>query len=72
VGGQRQGHHDLVRHRHAGGVGTVVEFGVHRESGAGGGRADRGDDDLVTGQRPAAPVAADPGEQPVLDLVPLQ
>jgi len=72
VGGQRQGHHDLVGDRDAGGVGAGVEFGVDGEPGAGGGGADRGDDDLVTGQRAAAPVAADPGEQPVLDLVPLQ
>jgi hypothetical protein len=68
VGGQRQGHHDLVGDRDAGGVGAGVEFGVDGEAGAGGGGADRADDDLVTGQRAAAPVAADPGEQAVLDL----
>src|SRR5512132_3080939 len=56
----------------AGGVGAGVELGVDGEPGAGGGGADRADDDLVTGQRAAAPVAADPGEQAVLDLVPLR
>jgi len=56
----------------AGGVGAGVEFGVDGEPGAGGGGADRADDDLVTGEWAAAPVAADPGEQPVFDLVPLQ
>ena len=42
-----------------GGVGGRVDAGVDVQSGAGGGRADQVDDDLVAGQRPPAPVEAD-------------
>ena len=46
----------------------VVEFGMHGQSGAGGGRRDQVDHDLMAGQGLAAPIRRDVGEQPVLDL----
>ena len=61
----------FLRVSDAGGVGAGVEVGADGEPGRGGGGADQVDDDLVAGQRPAAPVHGDLGEQPVLDLVPL-
>jgi hypothetical protein len=44
---------------------------MHAQAGAGGGRADQFDDDLVARQRSAAPVGRDVVEQSVLDLIPL-
>ena len=68
----RQGVDLCVGDLDAGGVGAGVEFGVDRQPGAGGGGGDAVHDDFVAGQRPAAPVHGDVGEQPVLDLVPLR
>ncbi len=56
----------------AGVVGAWVEFGVDGQPVAGCGRRDTVHDDVVADQRAAAPVHGDVGEQPVLDLVPLQ
>jgi hypothetical protein len=53
------------------GVGIGVEAGVDLEAGAGGGRGDEVDDDLVGEEWFAAPVLADKAEKPVLDFVPL-
>src|SRR6266704_6846025 len=53
------------------GVLAGVESGGDGQAGTGAGAADQADDDFVAGQRPAAPVHRDVGEQPVLDLVPL-
>jgi len=53
-----------------GGVDVWVEFTSDDESGAGGGVGDEIDDCLVGGQRAAAPVKGDAGEQSVFDLVP--
>ena len=55
----------------AGGVLAGVQLGGDGQPGGRGGGGDQLDDGLVAGQRPAAPVAGDLGEQPVLDLVPL-
>src|SRR5713101_5817755 len=52
-----------------GGAGAVVQHRGDHQPGAGGDRADGVDDDVVAGQRPAAPAQGDLGEQPVLDLV---
>ena len=46
----------------------VVEFGVHGQPAAGGGRGDQVDRDLVAGQGLTTPVRRDVGEQPVLNL----
>jgi hypothetical protein len=46
----------------------VIDFGAHGQAGAGGGRGDQVDHDLMTGQGLAAPVGGDAGEQPVLEL----
>jgi len=48
-----------------------IEFGADSQPGFGGGRRNEVDDHLVTDQRFAAPVLADEGKQPMLDLVPL-
>src|SRR5918994_6879335 len=52
-------------------IGALVEFGLDTQAGAGGGRPDQLDDDLVADQRPPSPVCGDGADQPVLDLVPL-
>jgi len=68
VGGE--GVHFGVTDFNAGGIDAVVEFGVNFQPGAGGGRANEVDDDLVAGQGSAAPVHGDVVEQSVFDLVP--
>src|SRR5207302_2660481 len=70
VPGQRQGVQLGLADRDAGRVGAGVQLGVHGQAGAGGGGRDRVHDHFVAGQRAAAPVHGDRGEQPVLDLVP--
>ena len=54
----------------AGGVGFGIEFASDFEAGLGFGGRDQLDDDGVTDERLAAPVAGDEGEQAVLDAVP--
>src|SRR5215831_19252319 len=63
--------HLLVADDGALGVGAAVEDGGDGQPGGGGDRGDGVDDDVVAGQRAAAPGQGDLGEQPVLDLVPL-
>jgi hypothetical protein len=72
VAGQRQGGHLPVADLDAGGIGAGVQLRADPQPGAGGGGCDGLHDDLMAGQRPAAPVHRDVGEQPVLDLVPLR
>src|SRR5258708_14112122 len=55
----------------SGGVGALVQGGGDGQAGGCGDRADGVDDDVVAGQRAAAPAEGDLGEQPVLDFVPL-
>src|SRR5512132_3056500 len=69
--GAGEGLHVPVGDLDAGGVGGGVQVGADGQTGVGGGRGDRFDDDFVAGQGPAAPVHGDEREQPVLDLVPL-
>src|SRR6266540_1733980 len=71
VARHRQGVHLPIADLHPGGRGGGVQPGADGQPGAGGGRGDAVDDDLVAGQWPAAPVGGDVGKQPVLDLVPL-
>lgn len=52
-------------------VAVGVDLGAYGQAGTGGGGVDQLDHDLVAGQWPAPPVAADRGEQAVLDPVPL-
>ena len=52
----------LVAHLDPGVVGAGVELGADGQAGAGGGGGDGVDDDLVAGQRPAAPVHGDVGD----------
>lgn len=68
----RQDFHLLLGEDEAGGVFAGIQLGGDGQPGARGGGADQLDDGLVAGQRPAAPVAGDLREQPVLDLVPLR
>lgn len=63
-----EGLHLLVGDLHSGGVLGRVEFGVHGQPGVGGGRGDGVHDDVVAGQRPAAPVHRDMGEQAVVGV----
>ena len=51
-------------------VGVGVEYRLDRQTGLGGGRRDRLDDNLVGFQGSTAPVHGDRGEHPVLDFVP--
>ena len=67
----RQGFHLLLGVGQAGGVFAGVELDGDGQPGGCGGGADQLDHGLVAGQRPAAPVAGDLREQPVLDLIPL-
>ena len=67
-----EGFHVFVGDLDAAGVGVGVEFGVDGEPGLGGDGFEGFDDDFVRFQGPAAPVPADRGEQPVLDLVPFR
>jgi len=46
---------------------AFVEFGVDTQAGCGDDRSDEVDDHLMAGQRSAAPVHGDVGEQSVLD-----
>lgn len=62
--------HLLVGDLDAVGVAAGVQFGVHGHPGAGGGRGDGVDDDLMALEWPTAPVHPDVREQPVLDLLP--
>jgi hypothetical protein len=57
---------------HTGGVGVLAGDGRDGEPDLRGGGTDGLDDDLVVGQRPAAPVDRDEGEEPALYLVPLR
>ena len=52
-------------------VGVSVEGRTNLEAGGGTSTRDQLDDDLVAGQRSAAPVLADEGKEAMLDLVPL-
>src|SRR6266581_6221765 len=61
----------LVADLDTGGAGVAVQHGGDGQPGPGGDRGDGGQDDVVAGQRAAAPGEGDLGEQPVLDLVPL-
>src|SRR5258708_16119526 len=61
----------LVRDLDALGIAAGVHLGCDGQPGAGGGRGDGLDDDLVAGQGAAAPAPGDGGGQPVLGLVPL-
>jgi hypothetical protein len=72
VGGDRQGAQLLGGDGQPERIVAGIEFGLHVQPGAGSGRGDRGEDDLVAGQRAAAPVHRDLREQPVLNLVPLR
>ena len=65
-----EGLHVTVGDFDAARVGAGVEFRVHGQPGAGADGLEGFDDDLVGLQGASAPVAADRGEQPVLDLVP--
>ena len=49
-------------------IGPRVERRFHLQAAASGGRTDQFDNYFVTDQRLPAPVAADVGEEPVLDL----
>jgi hypothetical protein len=71
VAADRQGVDLLLGVGQAGGVFAGVQLGGDGQPGGRGGGADQLDDGLVAGQRPAAPVAGDLREQPVLDFVPL-
>jgi hypothetical protein len=71
VAADRQRGHLCAGDLDSGGMGVVVQAGLHGQAGAGGGPGDAVDDHVIAGQRPAAPVHRDVGEQPVLDLVPL-
>src|SRR5674476_1349034 len=53
-------------------VGVGVEYRLDRQTGLGGGRRDRLDDNLVGFQGSTAPVHGDRGEHPVLDFVHLE
>ncbi len=53
------------------GILAGVEFGANPQSGLGNRVGDHPHDHVVADQRPAAPVAADVGEDAMLDLVPL-
>ena len=61
----------LIGDLDAGWVGFCVQFGMDPESGGGGRRGDEADNGFKTAQRFPAPVLADEGKEPVLDLVPL-
>ena len=63
--------HLLVADLPALGVLALVDLATDAQPGLGPGRGDEVDDGHQAGQRPSAPVGADVGEQPVLDLVPL-
>ena len=71
VAADRQGFDLLFGVGQAGGVFAGVQLGGDGQPGGRGGGGDQLDDGLVAGQRPAAPVAGDLREQPVLDFVPL-
>jgi hypothetical protein len=58
----------LVGHGGAGFVFADVEQGLHLESAACAGAADERDHSFVIHQRRAAPVDADEGKEPMLDL----
>jgi hypothetical protein len=58
----------LVADDGPGRAGGVVQDGGDAQPGSGGDRGDGAEDDLVAGQRAAAPGQGDLGEQPVLDL----
>jgi len=64
-----EGAHLAIADLDSGGVAAGVEGGGDGQAGVGGGRTDQLEDGFVAGQRPSAPVHADLGEQPVLDLV---
>src|SRR6266700_3422013 len=51
VAAGRQGGHLRVADLDPGGVGAVVQAGLHGQAGAGGGRGDAVDDDVMAGQR---------------------
>jgi hypothetical protein len=55
----------------SGGVFAVVEDRGHRGAGGGRGRADRVHDDFVLVSGRPRQLIENPGEEPVLDLVPL-
>ena len=63
--------HVFVGHGDALGIGRVIEFAVHGQTGLRRGGAYQVDDDAVAHQRSGTPVLTDVREQPVLDLVPL-
>src|SRR6266496_3145522 len=67
-----QGLHLLVGDLDALLVGAGVQSGLDGQPGRGGGRGDRLNNDFVAGQRPAAPVHGDLGEQTVLNPVPFR
>jgi len=67
-----QGRHLGFTNGDSGRIGAGVQLSGDAQSGAGGGRGDGLDDDLVAGQRAASPVHGDVREEPVLDLVPLR
>jgi len=52
-------------------IGTTVELTPHAQPGGSAGGGDQVDDHRQTRERPPAPIAADIGEQSMLDLVPL-
>ena len=61
----------LVLDLGSGGIGPVIEFGVHFQAFCGGRGGDEINNDLEADERLAAPVLANEAEQPMLDLVPL-
>ena len=60
-----------LSYSYLGWVEVGVEFALNGEPGAGGRVGDETDDGLVRGKRASAPVAGDPREETVFDLVPL-
>jgi hypothetical protein len=66
-----QAGHVRVAGGDTGGVGAGIQITGHLEACRGGGRCDEAEDHSVGAQRDAAPVLADEGEEPVLNLGPV-
>src|SRR5215211_9102127 len=65
-----QGSHLMVGNLDLGWIGAGIEFRLHLESCARGGRTDQLDDHLMTDQWTTTPVHADVGKQAMFNLVP--
>ena len=63
--------HLCIGHLTSRGVRMCVELALHRESPLRRGSSNQFQDHCVAGEGFAAPVLADPGEETMLDLVPL-